>query len=259
MPDHTQHGACRSGSATALVLTALRRLAREACAPPSPNGCGVRRSAQPKFARIVDATLPMSPSRSRSSSSATARRRNGLPSKAPGPILTRKLISTAGRHSPPNVPLDQIGERYSVPPRIITAIWGWSRTMDGSAASVPPSCAGDAGLDRGARPSSRRAVQRARDPEPQRYRPARLKGSWAGAMGRAVHAVELPEMRRGLHGDGGGTSGRRRATSSRRSELSERPGLRRARTGVAVRVSPDVAADRPRRRAAQRPAGPRGT
>jgi hypothetical protein len=26
-----------------------------------------------------------------------------------------------------------------------------------------------------------------------------------------------------------------------------------------VRVSPDVAADRPRRRAAQRPAGPRGT
>ena len=97
--------------------------------------------------------------------------------------------------------LDQVGERYGVPSRIIVAIWGMESNF-GRFSGVRPTVPALATLawdPRRADVLSRRAVQRARDSQPRRHRSAAAQGIVGGRDGPgAVHAVQLSEVRRGL-------------------------------------------------------------
>ena len=205
---------------------------------------------------------PTSTSRCRSSSNGIGRRRKRCFS------LEKYLVAQLTPKTHPRRPRDrlasiascsiEVGERYGVPPRIIAGIWGMESNF-GRFSGMRPTVAGagDAGVGSAPRDVlSRRAVRRARDPQPRRHRSgpaARLVGRRDGPG--PVHAVELPEVRRGLR--------RRRpprylVDASRRlrvdRQLSQGPRLGAltrpgdARSAVAGGRAPD----RRRRRAAQR-------
>ena len=114
--------------------------------------------------------------------------------------LTRDTVRTAQKmYSEHGALLQRVAKAFGVSPRIVVAVWGLESNF-GRFAGVRPTIPALITLAydprRGA-DVSQRALQCARDPEPRRHRAREPQGIVGrGARPAAVHAVELPAVRR---------------------------------------------------------------